>query len=250
MRLAVRLDDIAPVMHWENFERMIRLLDAVQAKPLLGVIPECRDEKILHADGVTGVTDEEFRERLQTLRRDGARIAMHGVYHVYTTEEGGIFPLNRKSEFAGLPEEEQKKLLETGAERMKEMGLETDIFMAPSHSYDAGTLKALTACGFKRVTDGFGYRPYRFHELTFYPIAIAKKRAAVSKKPGTVTIVYHVNTMTDNEFKAAEALFDKAEMISWSTLLYEPTSRRSDLEQRAERLLAQGKRFLSGKRRK
>ncbi|MCR4762382.1 MAG: DUF2334 domain-containing protein [Lachnospiraceae bacterium] len=244
MRLAVRLDDIAPAMCWDRFERMTALLDRYQAKPLLGVIPDCTDEKLLNGEGVTTVPAEEFAGRIREFRSQGAEVAMHGVHHVYTTQDGGIFPLNRKSEFAGLPYEEQEKLLQEGVRRMEELGLATDIFMAPSHSYDENTLKALKACGFRRVTDGFGSDPYRYRELTFYPITRSQKQAVQSKTEGTATLVYHVNSMTEEDFARVEALFSEARLIAYKTLLFEPTVRRSDFGQRVERLTAQAKRFL------
>ena len=40
MRVAVRLDDIAPAMNRENFDRMMGILSSRRAMPLLGVIPE------------------------------------------------------------------------------------------------------------------------------------------------------------------------------------------------------------------
>ncbi len=248
MRIAVRLDDIAPVMHWENFDRMLALLDRFQAKPLLGVIPECRDEKLEKVRGVSEKPGEEFFERMRALKKDGAVIAMHGRYHVYITREGGIFPLGRQSEFAGLPLTEQEELIRTGREILDREELATDIFMAPSHSYDKNTLTALKNNGFHRVTDGFGSDPYYYHGLTFYPIAMKKEQAVKSKKPGTVTLVYHVNTMKDEEFEAAETLFAQAELIAYKTLLFEPTVRRSEAGQRLERMLARTKRMLVGSR--
>lgn len=244
MKIAVRLDDIAPVMRWDNFDRMIDLLKAHGALPILGVIPDCRDEKILSMPDVSEKEADEFLKEINALREEGAVVAMHGVHHVYTTEKGGCFPLNEQSEFAGLSLEEQEALLKEGVQIFKEKGLETDLFMAPSHSYDENTLKALAATGFKRVTDGFGTAPYRYQELTFYPIAVRKSSAVRSKRRGSVTLVYHTNTMKDSDFAAAEALFADADMICARDLLFEPTDRRSDDLQKLEYAAAWCKRLL------
>ena len=176
MRVAVRLDDIAPAMNRENFDRMMGILSSRRAMPLLGVIPNLKDEKILGMEGVSVQSEEEFARMLGELVSDGAVIAMHGLTHVYTTDKGGMFPLNRKSEFAGLGVEEQETMLREGAERMEMLGFPTDIFMAPSHSYDENTITALKNTGFKKVTDGFGRDPYRYHDLTWYPISFSKKQ--------------------------------------------------------------------------
>ncbi|MCR5179129.1 MAG: DUF2334 domain-containing protein [Lachnospiraceae bacterium] len=245
MRVAVRLDDIAPVMNRENLDRMLDILSSHRAMPLLGVIPDIKDEKILNMDGVSRLDDDAFTSILNGLVADGAVIAMHGLTHVYSTKDGGIFPLNRQSEFAGLDREEQESLLREGRERMEKMGFETDIFMAPSHSYDENTIIALKNTGFKKVTDGFGYAPYRYRELTWYPISFSKKQLLRDKnKPGTVTLVYHVNTMKDSDFTAAAALFDALDMMPYKELLYEPTVRRSDPGRMVERIMALGKRTI------
>ncbi|MBR5116189.1 MAG: DUF2334 domain-containing protein [Lachnospiraceae bacterium] len=244
MRIGVRLDDIAPEMNRDAFERMIGLLKDHHALPLLGVIPDCRDEKIRDMEGVERIEEETFWKRIRELREEGAVIAMHGCHHVYTTNKGGMFPLNRQSEFAGLPYEEQEQLLREGQEILKKQEIETEIFMAPAHSYDSNTLKALKECGFKQVTDGFGRRPYRYMDLTFYPLAFSKKRVIRDKAEGAVTIVYHVNTMRDSDFEAAETLFSQIPPIPWKELMYDPTERRSGFGQKMEYLAAGSKRLL------
>ena len=236
MRIGVRLDDIAPEMNRDAFERMIGILKKHQALPLLGVIPDCRDEKIRAMEGVEKIEEETFWDRIRELRDEGAVIAMHGCHHVYTTTNGGLFPLNRQSEFAGLV----SRVVGLG----KKQELSTEIFMAPAHSYDDNTLKALKECGFKQVTDGFGREPYRYRDLTFYPLALSKKRATAGSGSGSVTIVYHVNTMKDADFDAAEALFDRISPAPWKELMYEPTGRRSAFGQKIEFLAATGKRLL------
>ena len=46
MKIAVRLDDITPDMDWERFLAVKKLLDRYKIKPLIGVIPDNRDENI------------------------------------------------------------------------------------------------------------------------------------------------------------------------------------------------------------
>lgn len=250
MRIAIRLDDIAPFMHWENLSRMIALLEERNAMPLLGVIPLCEDQKLMHLQGVSERPEEEFLRFVKDLETRGAVIAMHGVHHVYRTEDGGMFPLNDRAELAGLPLAEQEDMLEEARQQMEEWGFDTDIFMAPAHSYDENTLTALKRLDFRRITDGFGRSPYRYREMTFYPIAVLRERAAKSRAKGSVTLVYHVNTMSDADFEAAAALFDRAELIPYRTLLEEPTSRRPSALMRAEHYAARTKRFLAARKRK
>ena len=52
--------------------------------------------------------------------------------------------------------------------KLLDRGIETKLFMAPGHTFDKTTLRALKALGFTHVTDGFGDLPYVRSEMTFY----------------------------------------------------------------------------------
>ena len=140
MRITVRLDDITPDMDWERFYRFKALLDKYQIKPLIGVVPDNRDENLrAKAQGAP----EDFWACIRQLRDQGWQIAMHGFRHIYATKKGGLFPLNDFSEFAGLPFEEQRRMLLEGKRILEEGGIRTELFMAPAHSYDGNTIRAL-----------------------------------------------------------------------------------------------------------
>lgn len=204
MKIAVRLDDITPDMDWQRFLKFKALLDKYQVKPLIGIVPDNRDE---HLKGTGEGAPSDFYEYIKELKSRGWCIAMHGFRHVYTTKKGGIFPLNDFSEFAGLPYEQQKKMLEEGKKLLAKNGIETDIFMAPAHSYDQNTLKALGETGFCRLTDGFGKRPYKREGLTFYPISFQLSRTLSSGKEGYSTMVIHAGTIKEEELARYEGYF-------------------------------------------
>ncbi len=223
MKTCIRLDDITHNMDWDRFFRVSRILTEADLKPLIGVVPDVKDEKLdclsmsdsWPEEVRTRIPegDDAFAEYIRDLRHKGWIIAMHGYDHVYRTGAGGLFPLNLRSEFAGCDYEDQKKRLAAGMERMRDMGLDTDIFMAPAHSYDANTLRALYDTGVRNITDGFGLRPYRRtvpggkmgEYLTFYPISRSRSEA-ISDKPGYTTLVLHVNTMKDTDIMKFEEL--------------------------------------------
>ena len=102
MRIAVRLDDISAGMDWEKFQAFAALLDEFDIKPLIGVVPDNRDEN-LNRDAFR----EDFWEYVKKRQEGGWVVAQHGCYHVYTQRKGGVFPLNDFSEFAGVSYEEQ-----------------------------------------------------------------------------------------------------------------------------------------------
>lgn len=268
IKIAVRLDDITPDMDWEPFWRMKALLDRFQIRPLIGLVPDNGDE-LLRGDpqalaraakrirqtlcaGDGAARDGRAAERLSdravcwrylgNLRREGWEIAMHGCRHLYTTKKGGCFPLNRFSEFAGLPYEKQKEMLEEGKRLLAEQGIETRIFMAPAHSYDGNTLRALRETGFTAVTDGFGNRPYRWKGLTFYPISFQLSRT-LHKKDGFSTLVIHPATVSLEDLKRYEAYFSspQVEWISWADYLALEPVRAGLLSRLLEYGMAAGK---------
>lgn len=223
MQLTVRMDDITPDMDWNKFERFKEILDKAGIKPLIGVVPCNQDKKLMLMP-----KKEEFWEIVKGLSSEGWMIAQHGHCHVYTTKKGGLFPLNSYSEFAGLSFNEQVDKLERGKAILEENGIDTDIFMAPAHSYDKNTLKALKECGFTKVTDGFGEVPYVQDGIQFLPISFSQKQAFDRERKGYATIVFHTNMMEEKDFVRYEKLLleNKDMFISYSDYLkVQPVSR-------------------------
>ena len=244
MKIAVRLDDITPDMDWERFLKFKALLDKYQVKPLIGVVPDNRDENL---KGTQLGAPENFWAYVKELQKEGWTVAMHGYRHIYSTDKGGIFPLNNFSEFAGKSYEEQKQMLTEGKRLLSEKGIETEIFMAPAHSYDNHTLQALKSAGFSKLTDGFGKNPYMWKGLFFYPISF-KLSSTLKKKRGYSTMVVHTGTILEEELLQYENRFlmKEAEWISFEEYLNVPTVRRGILGRYMEFLMAKGK-YLIGK---
>ncbi len=257
IKIAVRLDDITPDMDWERFLACREILDRHGIKPLIGVVPDNRDEMLrgkteessrLARERMPG-GKEDFGAYVKELERQGWSVAMHGCKHIYTTKSGGMFPLNDFSEFAGVPLEEQKKLLKEGKHRLREWGIETDLFMAPAHSYDRNTLLALRQVGFTALTDGFGSRPYRYRGLTFYPISFHLSRT-LKKKKGFSTMVIHAQTATQTDLERYERFFSEPSIswISWREYREQAARRRRLPGRVLEYCMAKGK-FLIGRMR-
>ena len=205
MKIAIRLDDITKDMDWPKFLRMKAILDKHGIKPLIGVVPDNQDPLLV---GSSEGCPEDFAGYIKGLQDDGWVVAMHGLTHVYTTKSGGMFPLNDFSEFAGLPYEEQYELLSYGKQILNDTGVTFDIFMAPGHSYDRNTLKALRELEITKITDGFGNNPYEFDGMTFYPISDRRSKVIKSNNDGYSTFVYHTNTMTEKNFEELEKMLD------------------------------------------
>ena len=152
MKIAVRLDDITPDMDWEKFRRLEKILDENQIAPLIGIVPDNQDPNLSRNPAVPG-----FEQQIESWRSKDWVIAMHGWRHIYTTKKGGEFPLNHFSEFAGVAKEKQREMIRDGKEKLAGMGVKTQIFMAPAHSFDKNTLECLKTEGFCYITDVFTF---------------------------------------------------------------------------------------------
>ncbi len=243
MKIAVRLDDITPDMDWEGFLQFKALLDRYQVKPLIGVIPDNKDENL---KGSSKGCPEDFWAYIRDLQSQGWMVAMHGYRHIYNTRKGGLFPLNNFSEFAGKPYEEQFSMLKCGKKILEEKGIFTDLFMAPAHSYDFNTLKALKKAGFKALTDGFGNSPYRYCDLVFYPISF-KLSNTLKKKKGYSTMVVHTGTISKDEFASYEEYFRRRGItwVDYSEYLKQTPKNRGLLGRCGEWFMAKGKGTIS-----
>ena len=223
-------------MNWEKFYRFKALLDEFDIKPLIGVIPDNKDQMLKDFREDSGVKFEgDFWAYIRELQAEGWTVAMHGLNHVYTTNKGGMFPLNNFSEYSGLSYEKQYEMIKQGKEILIANGIETDIFMAPAHNYDKNTLKALKENGFVKITDGFGSAPYAYKGMLFYPISFKKSNTIIKsikskqiandviiKNTNTnycSTLVFHTNTMNDNDFQRAREIFNGILYISYDDYL-------------------------------
>ncbi|RKM59809.1 DUF2334 domain-containing protein [Butyrivibrio sp. CB08] len=211
MKITIRMDDITPDMDWNKFKKFKNLLDEHDIKPLIGVVPENRDRNLSKTEPREG-----FWNYVKELQEHGWIVAMHGYNHVYTTKKAGMFPVGDKSEFAGLSYDRQYEMIKEGKQTLKARGIVTDIFMAPSHSFDKNTLRALKENGFYIVTDGFGIAPFRQHGLVFYPISVNKRKSFEDTRDGIVTFVYHANTMNDKDFDKLEKLLLSGKVVSYT----------------------------------
>lgn len=209
----IRLDDITPDMDWERFYQAKEILDQYDIRPLIGVVPNNQDASLHKEEG-----REDFWNVIRGLQESGWAVAQHGTYHCYETEDSGILGINPFSEFAGLSYGVQVKKLQTGRKILEENGVRTDIFMAPGHTYDKNTLKALKECGFHVITDGLSSKPYIEEGILCIPCRLR----GFKKLDGMDTICLHTNLMDEQDMEELEA-FCKANrevMVSFEPKRY------------------------------
>jgi len=198
--IIIRIDDVCPYMDLAKFEKYIHAMKEFGVKPLLGIIPLCEDESINYGQ------IEDFWSMMRQMQDDGYPIAMHGVNHVYCTQVKGLVCDRKMSEFSSLSFEMQREKLMRGKAAIEKEGIYTDTFMAPGHSYDRNTLRALKDIGFKYITDGRSKKPYMLDGIKCIP-AMAAWRLHFGG--GVLTICLHPSSDTKKNFDSVMALLKK-----------------------------------------
>lgn len=149
-RYLIRLDDACATMPravWDCIEST--LLDAGLA-PLVAVIPDNRDPKMLIDD-----PDPDFWSRVRGWQARGWAIGLHGLHHVMSPRRG------HNTEFAGLPAPRQEDLLAAAFGIFSREGVRPDAWMAPNHTFDRTTVRILASRRLMVISDGQALLPYR-----------------------------------------------------------------------------------------
>jgi len=171
----------------------VALIEAFGLKPILAVVPDNRDPFLELSPPQPGFWDE-----MRKLERTGAAIALHGYRHVRNTNSGGLLPLIRASEFAGIAFETQRDWIRQGLKVLRDRGLNPQLWVAPWHSFDRTTLTALREEGMGVVSDGFTRAPVLRGGLVWIPQQLWAP-AAMDK--GLWTICLHPNTIEDAQME-------------------------------------------------
>ena len=211
-KIFIRLDDACPKRDITKWDRMEFLLDKYSIKPLVGIIPDCRDQNMNCYE-----EDKSFWTRyIPKWQKKGWILAMHGYQHVFNTKEGGINPVNKMSEFAGLPIEKQKEMLREGISILRNHGINPDIFFAPAHTFDRNTLLALKSeTNVSAISDTPANDTYYYHGFTFIP----QQSGYVRNLPfRTITFCYHPNTMKDRDFATLENYITKRNISNFEKI--------------------------------
>jgi uncharacterized membrane protein YbhN (UPF0104 family) len=129
------------------------------------------------------------------------------------------------SEFAGRSFNEQLSKVRVGQALLEARGITTRYWMAPNHSFDHNTLKALQLCGFTALTDGVSLTPFTTNGLVFIPQQLWRPQWMPY---GVITICLHTNEMKTTHVKALRAFLRRP--FTFSTFSEEV--HRSHLTQR------------------
>ncbi len=203
----IRLDDACPTMQRDKWDKFEDLFSKYNVKPIVAVIPDNKDVTIME-----DIEDAGFWVKVKHWQNKGWDIALHGYEHLYVTEEAGIVPINDRSEFSGLPYEVQREKIKKGIKVFNTHGINCNLWVAPSHSFDENTIKALKdVTEIDTISDGIAFSPFNKLGMRWIPQQLWHPR---NMPFGLWTICYHPENTTDAEFeKLTEFLEDNKKYI-------------------------------------
>lgn len=192
----IRVDDICEGFNLTNFNRIKYIFEAFNIRPIIAVVPNNKDEKLIYQNSIYG---ENFWTLINSLEKKFKwKVGIHGFEHNYTNNNSGILKINNFSEFSGLAYFDQKKKIENALNIFNRYNLSTDLFIAPAHSFDKNTLKVLIDLGINKISDGFYTYPGKDESGLFWiPQQLWDFKL---KKKGIWTINLHINSWKDVDF--------------------------------------------------
>ena len=234
----MRLDDACHRMDIEKWIRMESILDKYSIRPLVGVIPKIEDDEMSCYE-----YNNDFWNLAKKWISKGWSIALHGYDHVCDSKDGGINPVNDRSEFAGVPLEEQQKKIREGMAIFVSNEIVPVAFFAPAHTFDANTIKALKKeTDIRIISDTIASRPYCKDEITYVPQQSGTVRRLFLN---TVTFCYHPNKMDEKDFCDLEKFLQR-----YSNKFIEFPTQKSNNKESIYDLLLRKMYFLRQKKRK
>lgn len=190
----LRLDDASTYMDVEKWEEIENLLYKYDIKPIVTIIPKNEDSALVNKYK----RDNDFWVKAIEWQSKGWTIALHGYTHICCSENGGLNPVNFRSEFAGVSFKIQLEKVEKGISVLISKGLEPVVFSAPSHTFDDNTIKALKLkSNIRIISDTIANDVYKLGDFYFVPQQSGKVRRLPFK---VTTFCYHPNEMTKDDF--------------------------------------------------
>jgi predicted deacetylase len=211
-------------MNWDIWSGIESVLLEFELTPILAVVPDNQDPMLK-----VGPPCDKFWEKVREWQARRWTIGLHGYQHAYASDDGGIVGIAPHSEFAGLPEPEQKAKLQKAVEIFQREGVTPHVWVAPAHSFDQTTILALKDLGINVISDGFALAPHEDSDgLLWVPQQLWRFRW---RPFGVWTVCYHHNRWTQKDVAAfrAEVKAYREAISSLPSILHGYSSRQRRL---------------------
>lgn len=226
-KFLIRLDDACPFMDKERWGQVEDILDKYKIRPLVGIIPNNEDSQTLKDN-----ENPLFWDLAKVWQEKKWTIALHGYDHVYATKCGGINPVHKRSEFAGLDYNKQAEKIKKGFKILVDNGLNPTYFYAPSHTYDENTLKALKdETPIRLISDTMAFKPYQYYvDFVIVPCQMGKFRNIPFD--GYWTFCFHPNEMDHDAMDNFRSFIaaNQSRFISFNELPIEMAEKKTILD--------------------
>lgn len=232
-RYLFRMDDVSPTMNWEKFTALLALFRRFNVTPLLGIVPDNRDPKLQ-----VKPPHPAFWETMRELvHRGEIEVAQHGYQHLLSSRGNTAlistrYGIKPRSEFAGLSYKKQIDKIRAGRSVLLEHGIETNVWMAPNHSFDRTTLRALADSGFTALTDGISLFPFKEQGMVCIPQQLWKP---IWMPTGVFTICLHSDETTIGEIARIRQFLNLRPLLTCFSAEVAQYRERSVAEELADR---------------
>ena len=219
MEYIFRLDDITPKANWKNIEKIEKIFDKYWIKPIIWIVPNNKDPYLNRFK-----ENNDFWEEIQKLNKKWWIIAQHWYEHIDITSKSWILWINNRSEFVGISYKEQLDKLKKWKKNLEnKLLIKIKWFMAPDHSFDKNTLKALKKLDFEYITDWLALFPFTSFWLNCLPQQLWSLRKNIYWfKKWIWTICLHLDELDDIEVfsKKIEKFLseNKNNILSWNQI--------------------------------
>jgi predicted deacetylase len=202
-RYLIRMDDACPTMDISKWQALEELFDDYGIKPIVAVVPDNHDPK-LNVD----TFDFKFWDKVRSWQDKGWTIAMHGHRHLmHYTESKLVLPFYKRSEFAGLPYEEQAEKIRQAWKLFVLQKIEPTVWIAPAHCFDFDTLKAIhDETPIRIVSDGIACNTYYEYDFFWIPQQLWELS---ERSSGLWTVCLHPNTMHDGDISHLRDMIER-----------------------------------------
>ena len=199
----LRFDDICPTMRWSNWEPIEVILREHNIRPIMAVVPDNRDPGLYYE-----AANPQFWNRVRSWQAAGWTIGIHGFQHTYLTRRPGLYSHRPASEFAGLPRDVQREKLVQALAALDAEGVNSNLWVAPGHSFDHATVSILRELGINYISDGFTNAPYTDKNGIFWiPQQLSERHilrtsnriSAESRSAGVWTVCCHMNAWSGED---------------------------------------------------
>jgi predicted deacetylase len=209
-RYLIRLDDACHTMARHRWQRMEEVLDRHRVRPIVAVVPDNQDATL-----AVEAYNPAFWDKVREWQAKEWSVAMHGCTHVmHPTREPLLVPFYDRSEFVGLGLDAQRQKIRAAWQQFVNQGVTPSVWVAPAHSFDAVTLRAVREeTSIRIVSDGIAFDTFFDYGLHWVPQQLW---ALTPRRGGLWTVCLHANRMDDSaigRFDAALHRF-KGQVIS------------------------------------